>query len=386
MSKKKDKKKKNKEKEIKKDQMNKLGIGSPKIIRWGIVFLLALVFVFLSLYWIPGELHYVITETYSFTSDEDTPLFLGVLLPTSSHYQEVSEPDITWQGVWDIRSDGRLDIVLFEVDLQAGETEKAVIQYQVNLYQGQARWVGDPIMSDDLAPEELIQSDHPEITAKAEEFKVAGDDRATARQIFNFTFQHLEWQQETRMDADLSALTALQSGVGGCAEHANLMTALCRAAGIPAHTISGLAMPEMIPFIPVTAAWNHPAGAHAWVEVFADDLWQMVDPSWSERFYHKALFGWTDGRHLAYDKALHEEQVYQSLLAEAVDNGDWIAAMSAPLRFVAWSDIDAEQMDFTPEVTLRKTWDARYLMIFSVIVILLVMNWLAAEDRQQNRN
>jgi len=386
MSKKKDKKKNNKEKEIKKDQRKKRGIRSPRCIRWGIVFLLSMVFVFLSLFWIPGELHYVITETYTFTSEESAPVFLGVLLPTSGHYQDVSEPDITWQGVWDIHSDGRLEVVLFEVDQEAGETVKAVIQYQVNLFQGRARWVGDPIMSDDLAPTEVIQSDHPEITAKAEELIVVGDDRATARQIFNFTFQHLEWLQETRMDADPSAVTALQSGVGGCAEHAHLMTALCRAADIPAHTISGLAMPETIPLIPVTTAWNHPAGAHAWVEVFADDVWQMADPSWSEQFYRKALFGWTDGKHLVYDKALHEEQVYQSLLAEAEDSGDWIAAMSAPLRFVAWSDVDAEQMAFTPEVTLRKTWDARYLMIFSVVVILLVMNWLVAEDRRQIRD
>jgi len=386
MSKKKDKKKNKEENEIKNHHGKKWAIWKPKLIRRGIVFLLSLVFAFISLFWIPGELHYVITETYTFASETNTPVYLAVLLPTSGHYQDVSEPDITWEGGWDIRSDGRLEVVLFEVDQEAGETVKAEIQYQVNLFQGQARWVGDPITSDDLTPTKVIQSDHPDITAKAEELKVEGDARATAKKILNFTFQHLAWTQETRINADLSALTALQSGVGGCAEHANLMTALCRAADIPAHTISGLAMPETIPFIPVTTAWNHPAGAHAWVEVFADDLWQMADPSWSEPFYQKPLFGWTDGKHLAYDKAVHAEQVYQSLLTEAEDNGGWIAAMSAPLRFVAWSDADAEQIAFTPEVTLRKTWDARYLMIFSVIVILVVMSWLVAEDRQQNQN
>jgi len=109
-------------------------------------------------------------------------------------------------------------------------------------------------------------------------------------------------------------------------------------------------------------------------------VWQIADPSWSEGFYKQDLLGWTDGRHLAYDTSDHENLVYRSLLAEAEENGDWIVAMSAPMRFVAWSEMEAEEMTFTPEVSLRKIWDARYLMIFSVTLILLVTNWLIEED------
>ncbi len=384
MSQKKDKKN-NKKKEI---QGRKLKLRMPhaKWIRWGIVTLLSLVFAVLSLFWIPGNLHYIVTETYAFTSDEAAQVKLAVLLPTSGHYQDISEPDITWQGVWDIRSDGRLDVALFEVDLEAEGTVHAVIQYQVALSQGEARWVGDPVTADDLAPAEEIQSDHAEIIAQAESLTNDGDEQETVRQIFTFTYHHLDFSQETGTDTDLSALSAFQSGVGDCAEHANLMTALCRAAQIPAHVISGVIMPDIIPFIPVTAAWDHPAGAHAWVEFFADDAWQMADSGWSGQFFKHTLFGWTDGRHLVYDTALHEAQVYQSLLAEAENDSNWLAAMSAPLRFVAWSDGQAESIQFTPEVTLRKTWDARYLMILSVVVILVVMSWLIGENRRQSRH
>ena len=346
--------------------------------------MLTLVLVFLSLFWVPGELHYVITETYSFEVEEAAPVFLAVFLPTSGVYQHVSEPDISWSGAWDIRSEGRLDVLFFELALEAEQIEKAVIQYQVNLFQGKAGWIGDPITSYDLASTEVIQSDHPEIVTKAHALAGSREPQGAARQIFNFTYRHLDWPKGNRTDPDLSALSAFQSGVGACTEHANLMTALCRAADIPAHTISGLAMPELIPFIPVSKTWNHPAGAHAWVEFHADGVWQMADPSWSDKFYKRDLFGWTDGKHLAYDTALHETQVYETLLATAEDQGGWIAAMSAPMHFVAWSDMEAESMTFTPTVSVRKTWDARLLMAVSVIIIMVVMNWLIEVDRKRN--
>ncbi len=387
MSKKKDKKKKKEQEQKitvkKKAEQKKAYHRIWFSIRWGIVVIIALVFVFLSLFWIPGELHYVITETYSFTSEADAPVFLAVLLPTSGHYQAVSAPEIDWPGVWDITSDGRLDILIMEGDFEAGETAQAVIKYQVDLFQGEARWIGDPVLPADLAASNKVQSDDPDIITQATALTVSGDDHATVRQIFDFTYEHLNWPQGTRINTDDSAARALETCVGGCAEHANLMTALCRAAGIPAHPISGLAMPESIPLIPMTAEWNHPAGAHAWVEVYVDDVWLMADPSWSEGFYRRDLYGWTDGKHLAYDTAEHEEQVYQSLLSEAEESGGWFAGMSAPMRFLAWSDLKAEEIAFTPEVSLRKTWDARYLMIFSVSLILIVMNWLIEEDRRK---
>lgn len=350
------------------------------VTRWVIVTLLSLVVVILSLFWVSGDLHYDITETYTFSGKDSGSIYLTVLLPTSGHYQEVLEPVIDWPGSWDISLNGRLNVLRMELDLEPAQTAEAVISYGVNLWQGPARWVGEPVTSADLSPTDLIQSDHPEILSQAESLRVNGDDEQTVKQIFDFTLQHLDWPTEDRIDPDLSALPALQTGVGGCAEHANLMAALCRAVDIPARTISGLAMPETIPFIPMSASWNHPAGAHAWVEVFVDDGWQIADPSWSGQFYQRDLLGWTDGRHLAYDTIAHESDVYLPLVEEAESEGAWIAAMSTPLRFVAWSDLPADSVEFSPRVTLRKTWDARLLMMFSVILILVVLNWLFGDN------
>ena len=375
MSKKKDKhEKKEKKTEARNNKQRS------RVTRWAIVTLLSLVVVVLSLFWISGDLHYNITETYTFSAKDSGAIHLTVLLPTSGHYQEVLEPVIEWPGDWDMSLNGRLNVLRMAVDLEAGQTAEAVISYGVNLWQGTARWVGEPVTSEDLSPTDLIQSEHPEIVSQAESLQMASDEGGTVKQIFDFTIQHLEWPTEDRINADLSALEALQTGVGGCADHANLMAALCRALDIPARTISGLAMPETIPFVPMSATWNHPAGAHAWVEVFVDDVWQFADPSWSGQFYQRDLLGWTDGRHLAYDTVAHEAEVYLPLVEEAENEGTWIAAMSAPMRFVAWSDLPNESMEFTPRVTLQKTWDARLLMIFSVILIMVVLNWLFGEN------
>ena len=375
MSKKKDKhEKKEKKTEARNNKQRS------RVTRWAIVTLLSLVVVVLSLFWISGDLHYNITETYTFSAKDSGAIHLTVLLPTSGHYQEVLEPVIEWPGDWDMSLNGRLNVLRMAVDLEAGQTAEAVISYGVNLWQGTARWVGEPVTSEDLSPTDLIQSEHPEIVSQAESLQIASDEGGTVKQIFDFTIQHLEWPTEDRINADLSALEALQTGVGGCADHANLMAALCRALDIPARTISGLAMPETIPFVPMSATWNHPAGAHAWVEVFVDDVWQFADPSWSGQFYQRDLLGWTDGRHLAYDTVAHEADVYLPLVEEAENEGTWIAAMSAPMRFVAWSDLPNESIEFTPRVTLQKTWDARLLMIFSVILIMVVLNWLFGEN------
>lgn len=371
MSKKKDKsKKKEKNKDVSTSKQK------PVVVRWIVVGFLSLVVVITSLFWVSGDLHYDITETYTFTGEDSGYVHLTVMLPTSGHYQEVLEPVIEWPGTWDLRLNGRLNVLRLEMDLEAGQAAEAVIRYGVNLWQGEARWVGEPVTSADLTSTDLVQSDHPEIVSQAISLRVPDNEAQTVKQIFDFTIQHLEWQAEDRINADLSALRALQTGVGGCAEHANLMASLCRAVDIPARTISGLAMPEMVPLIPLSTTWSHPAGAHAWVEVFVNDVWQIADPSWSGQFYQRDLLGWTDGQHLAYETVARESEVYLPLVEEAESEGTWIAAMSGPLRFVAWSDLPNESIVFTPRVTLRKTWDARFVMMFSVILILVLLNWL----------
>ena len=70
-----------------------------------------------------------------------------------------------------------------------------------------------------------------------------------------------------------SVLQALEKGRGECTDYADLFTTLARAIGLPARTIFGLAYKD----------GSNPAFMfHAWNEVFADNRWQSVDPTWNQ--------------------------------------------------------------------------------------------------------
>lgn len=355
-------------------------------ISWGGVALLSLASIVLSLSWVSGEIYYVVTETYTFNTAESAQVSLAVLLPTSGNYQEVLEPEITWPGSWTTESVGSLEVVRFEADLAAGQTVEAVIRYQVNLYQGEAYWSADPADADDLSSSDTIQSDHSEIIAQAAQLIVGGDDQQTAYEVFTFTKQHLVSLDETPDAEDLSALDALQAGAGDSTAHTNLMTALSRAAELPARVVHGLVIPETIPFIPVSADWEHPADSRTWIEVYVDDEWLMADPSLSKQFYRRSLFGWTDGKHLVYGTTSQIEDAYESLTQEMDEIDTLIAEMSGPLYFAAWSDVSDESVTLTPSAALFKTWDARCLMALSIIVILVVINSLLERDRKRVRD
>lgn len=380
------KKKKKKALKAEKEEKKKAGKRSKMLrwISWTVVGILSLIAVTLSLFWFPGDIYYMVTETYSFDAAGSVKVNLIVILPTSGHYQEVLEPEITWPGSWTSEIDGNLEVIWFEADLEAGQNAEAVIRYQVNLFQGEVGWSGDPAAEADLMPSETIQSDHPTLIDLAEQLTISGDTRQTALQIFDFTNHHLDFLDATSAEVDATALDAFQAGSGGSGAHANLMAALSRAASLPAHVVNGLLMPETIPFIPVSESWDHPAKVQAWVEVLAGDEWLAADPSLSKHFYQRALFGWVDGKHLVYETPSKLDEVYGSIAEALGENDTLIGEMSGPLYFVAWSEAALEGITLTPTVTVCKTWDARYLLAFSIFVILVVINWLFERDRKRS--
>jgi hypothetical protein len=370
MSKKKDKKSKGKSKAEKKKQTRSDGQPEQhRPVRWGLVVLLSLLAIVFSLFWIPAELRYTITETYTFSAEDVSKVNLIVLLPTSGPNQEVLEPAITWPGTWEMALEGRLNVLRLVAEIEEDQAIEAEIKYRVNLWQGEAKWVGDPVLSDDLDSSEDIQSDNPWITDRADQLWVKDNPRKTSMNIFDFTIEHLAPPEGAQP--------------WGAIEYVNLMAALCRSADVPTHTVRGLLIPEIIPFITVSAEWNHPANTHDWVEVHVGDVWLLADPSRSGQFYQRDLFGWTDGKHLVYDKTINLEDVYETLVVEAEDNGMWIESSLSPLYFVAWSDAEGEALEMSPMITVRKTWDGRMLMIASVIIILMVLNWLYEEDKRR---
>ncbi len=89
-----------------------------------------------------------------------------------------------------------------------------------------------------LKPTPLIQSDHPEIQAKAKEIISANDsDLVKASKLVKWVNENIQKRPVLSVP---NALEILHNRVGDCNEHAVLLTALARAAGIPAEVEAGL--------------------------------------------------------------------------------------------------------------------------------------------------
>jgi transglutaminase-like putative cysteine protease len=84
----------------------------------------------------------------------------------------------------------------------------------------------------------FIQSDHPEIQAKAREIVSKGDsDSVKATKLVNWVHQNIQKRPVLSVP---NALETLRNRVGDCNEHAVLLAALARASSIPAEIESGL--------------------------------------------------------------------------------------------------------------------------------------------------
>ena len=310
---------------------------------------------------LPASVHYQITEQYIFNSElADAQVALGVLLPRSGPYQAVEKVLVSWDGIIDRLERPPVDVLELQGRLTAGENHSAVVQYDVTLWQGPARWQAD-VQPFQRLPQVQIESDNPVLVSQAGGI-VQGTGRTDAYRLFEWTAGYLSWPTGARLGDNQSALQAYQEKVGGCGEFAHLMTAFCRAAGISAQTVEGLALPAYPPLWSATAAWGHPGSAHAWVEVYSDGAWELADPSWASRLplVRRLWFGRNDGSHLAYGEEGQVRQIYREIEAWARGIGAYsIGGMTAPLHFTAQAD--TEGVTLTPQVTLKVTWNGRWI-------------------------
>jgi len=115
-----------------------------------------------------------------------------------------------------------------------------------------------------------LQSDAKEIVSLSRK-AVAGakDASSAARQIQDFVSKYV-----TGKDLSVGYATALEvakSRQGDCTEHAALAAAMCRAAGVPAQVVTGLA------YVKSFAGKQDVFVPHAWFRVFIDGKWVDYD-------------------------------------------------------------------------------------------------------------
>lgn len=121
-----------------------------------------------------------------------------------------------------------------------------------------------------LKPNRNVQSDHETIRELAQ--KAIGnttDAAEAARRIEAFVHKYIDKKDLSVGYA--SALETAQSRQGDCTEHAVLTAALCRAVGIPAQVVSGIA------YVPELQGQKAVFGPHAWNRVYLGDRWVALD-------------------------------------------------------------------------------------------------------------
>jgi transglutaminase-like putative cysteine protease len=120
-----------------------------------------------------------------------------------------------------------------------------------------------------LKPGMAIQSDNPKIVELAKKLRGAMTDPCAIVTEFNhYVYSHL---QKRNTAVFSNALETLNAGYGDCGEHAVLLTALLRAAGVPARVALGLL------YVDSRKQYLY----HAQVLAYAGE-WLLADPTWDE--------------------------------------------------------------------------------------------------------
>lgn len=144
--------------------------------------------------------------------------------------------------------------------------------------------VEEPEMMAFLAATLYIESDHPDISAKAEEIIDGEDDSwRAAKKLSTWVYEHI--RNKHLSGGFRSALSTLESSTGDCTEHTVLLIALARSVGIPARICSGLVYGDGAFYF------------HFWPEVYVGQ-WVQMDPTFGQII--------ADANHIQFDGGILE--------------------------------------------------------------------------------
>ncbi|MFA6133261.1 MAG: transglutaminase-like domain-containing protein [Phycisphaerae bacterium] len=130
----------------------------------------------------------------------------------------------------------------------------------------------DPLALAAMKPARYLESDRKEIIDLARQAVGNTTDAGeAARRIERFVHGYISTKDLSVGYA--TAAEAAASREGDCSEHAVLAAAMCRAVGIPAQVVAGMA------YVPEFQEQRDVFGPHAWVRAFVGDRWINLDPT-----------------------------------------------------------------------------------------------------------
>ncbi len=132
----------------------------------------------------------------------------------------------------------------------------------------------DETLKKAMEPNPVLQCDDPDLIILAK--KAVADAKDTVQAVANieqFVAEYIELKDLSVGYA--SAVEVMESRQGGCTEHAVLTAALCRAVGIPAEVVIGIAYVEE--FMDTMQSF----GGHAWTRAYVDGQWVGLDAAFA---------------------------------------------------------------------------------------------------------
>ncbi len=340
---------------------------------------LIIIIVFGTFFLFPANVHYQVTERYTFSGPGETAsVYLGVMLPNSGPYQSVGVTEINWDGMQQKESYGFVDTIKFSGEKTSQGDLEAVIEYDVQLPQGYVNWVA-PVERFQLLPQAGIESDSESIQDQAS-LIINGMFERNAYRIYSFTADYLIYYQKDKgiVLANASALNAFENRFCSCLGYARLMTALCRTVNIPAQVVIGLIYPDPIYGTREISFRNDPCEAHAWVEYFSDGSWKLADPTMGASISKFMQFDRNDSRHLSYGELDQIITINEELVNWALERTEIIVGGNNSFRFIATSE--SEQISFIQDMSARMVWDGRWL---NTLIVWGVSTWLIYKNRDK---
>ena len=344
---------------------------SKLILRSLLSLVLISVIVLGTFFWLPAKVHYHVVERYRFSgASDEAQVHLGVLLPKSGPYQTVENLEMAWEGDWDVEDFGFVEAVKLSGLKRGDEALVATIEYDVKLKQGNVSW-GASIEEFQRLPQAGIESDCDCIKIQAADL-CEGASEHDAYEIYAFTADYLTYSKDYQDCTSISAMQAYEIGSCVCAGYARLMTALCRASGIPAQMVLGLVYPDPMFKSRITSFPQNPAEAHAWVEYYAEGSWKMADPT--RGAYHPKFlqFNRNDGRHLGYGELEQVLSVDHELQIWVLNRANYILGDDKCFRYIAASN--SNQILFSSTTSIQRKWDGRWLnaiIMWGIMIMLL---------------
>lgn len=264
-----------------------------------------------------GQLtHTIQVENPTFKRIQDGTLFVPLLKNETAHnYVIVYNITATTSQAKTLNDDsGNMYVYWNNLVIDPGEKFAVRIDYYVFSF-GISCLINPEVTADydrgsDLyerytQPEQLVESDAPEIVASARSITEGTSNiHDKVFKIYSFVTSHLHY---SRQEYERGAVWALENGTGDCSEYSYLFVALCRATGIPARIQTGFGFRSSDTKI---------VDGHIWAEYYLQNYgWVPVDPTWN-------MFDKIDEKHFCSMKSAAEITPYANYFFNYTEGPD----------------------------------------------------------------